>query len=626
MAMAQRIGLVKHVARHALEIRIHRIYGFAIDRNADADHGNRQCRGNVLAPSAVIHDRANTLNLPAFQIELTAPAEGVIRVRATHWAGAIPEPGFPLNTDPHEGKGRDYVTVSAEGNGDGELGEPGASVTLASGGLSATVVKGSPWNLTFRGADGRELTRSFGKSLARFALNSLSTVAAQPVGEFGVTTTGLAYDESAVFTSIQLSLGVGETVYGMGERFGAFVKNGQTIDIWNEDGGTASEQGYKDIPFYMTSRGYGVLVNNRGHVSFEVGTENTETVQFSVPGEEIDFCIIYGPTPKEILNRYTALVGRPADVPAWSYGLWLTTSFTTEYDDATVNSFIEGMEDRGIPLSAFHYDCFWMRGFRWTDFEWDTRFFDDVEGTLGKLHSDHGLHVCAWVNPYIAQAGTMFREGKERGYLVKKADGAIWQSDLWQAGMAQSLRGGLSLTSSGFGFWSHDIGGFEGAFPDLAVYKRWFAFGMLGSHSRLHGSTVYRVPWLFDEADEAAGNELVPGQTAVDVVRQFTRLKLSLMPYLYEVGLLPHRTGTPVMRSMFMEFPDDPACRTLDRQYMLGPSLLVRVYLDEKAGSVADATVTRMDGTSVRFHAERLADGSVDVTRSDGAPVRVEVC
>ncbi len=232
------------------------------------------------------------------------------------------------------------------------------------------------------------------------------------------------------------------------------------------------------------------------------------------------------------------------------------------------------------------------------------------------------------------------------------------------------------------------------------MYKRWFAFGMLGSHSRLHGSTAYRVPWLFDEADEAAGNELVPGQTAVDVVRQFTRLKLSLMPYLYEVGLLPHRTGIPVMRSMFMEFPDDPACRTLDRQYMLGPSLLVapvftysgeveyylpagrwtnwftgevvdtdagcwrhethafdsvplwvrsgsiivtnpeamhpdydyaddplvRVYLDEKAGSVADATVTRMDGTSVRFHAERLADGSVDVTRSDGAPVRVEAC
>ena len=142
-------------------------------------------------------------------------------------------------------------------------------------------------------------------------------------------------------------------------------------------------------------------------------------------------------------------------------------------------------------------------------------------------------------------------------------------------GMAQSLRAGLSLTSSGFGFWSHDIGGFEGAFPAPAVYKRWVAFGMLGSHSRLHGSTVYRVPWLFDEEDEKNGVALVPGQTAVDVVREFTKLKLELMPYVYQLGLQPHVNGTPVMRSMFVEFPDDPACRTLDRQYMFGPSMLV---------------------------------------------------
>ena len=160
-----------------------------------------------------------------------------------------------------------------------------------------------------------------GKSLGCFNLNKLSNVTAQPVGEFGVTMDGSAYDESDVFTGVQLHLSVGENVYGFGERFGAYVKNGQTIDIWNEDGGTASEQGYKDIPFYMTSNGYGVLVNNRGHVSFEVGSENTEAVQFSVPGETIDFCVIYGPTPKQILDRYTKLVGRPANVPAWSYGL-----------------------------------------------------------------------------------------------------------------------------------------------------------------------------------------------------------------------------------------------------------------------------------------------------------------
>lgn len=552
---------------------------------------------NVLAPTSVVRGRYDTLNLPTFNVDITTPAEGVIRVCAEHWQGATEYPGFPLNAD--EPGNRDYVTVQANGNGDGEVGVNGADVTLTTGGLTVKVVKGAPWNLTFIGEDGKVLTESAGKSLGRFKLGAESNVTAQPVSEFGVTMDGSARDESDVFIAIQLHLSVGEDVYGLGERFGAYVKNGQSVDIWNEDGGTASEQGYKDIPFYMTSNGYGVLVNNRGHVSFEIGSENTE---------------------------------------------------------ATINSFIDGMAERDIPLAAFHYDCYWMREFHWCDFEWDKRFFGDIESTLKRLHED-------------------------KGYLVRKPNGEVWQTDFWQAdmglvdftnpaarewfkdkvkallnqgvdaiktdfgeriprdvvwydgspklsmhnwytqlynqavfeaieetygkgnaclyarsatvggqqqpvhwggdcestfnGMAQSLRAGLSLTSSGFGFWSHDIGGFEGAFPDPAVYKRWVAFGMLGSHSRLHGSTVYRVPWLFDEEDEKNGVALVPGQTAVDVVRELTKLKLELMPYVYQLGLQPHVNGTPVMRSMFVEFPDDPACRTLDRQYMFGPSMLV---------------------------------------------------
>lgn len=552
---------------------------------------------NVLAPTSVVRGRYDTLNLPTFNVGITTPAEGVIRVCAEHWQGATEYPGFPLNAD--EPGNRDYVTVQANGNGDGEVGVNGADVTLTTGGLTVKVVKGAPWNLTFIGEDGKVLTESAGKSLGRFKLGAESNVTAQPVSEFGVTMDGSARDESDVFIAIQLHLSVGEDVYGLGERFGAYVKNGQSVDIWNEDGGTASEQGYKDIPFYMTSNGYGVLVNNRGHVSFEIGSENTE---------------------------------------------------------ATINSFIDGMAERDIPLAAFHYDCYWMREFHWCDFEWDKRFFGDIESTLKRLHED-------------------------KGYLVRKPNGEVWQTDFWQAGMglvdftnpaarewfkdkvkallnqgvdaiktdfgeriprdvvwydgspklsmhnwytqlynqavfeaieetygkgnaclyarsatvggqqqpvhwggdcestfngmAQSLRAGLSLTSSGFGFWSHDIGGFEGAFPDPAVYKRWVAFGMLGSHSRLRGSTVYRVPWLFDEEDEKNGVALVPGQTAVDVVREFTKLKLELMPYVYQLGLQPHVNGTPVMRSMFVEFPDDPACRTLDRQYMFGPSMLV---------------------------------------------------
>lgn len=308
---------------------------------------------NVLAPTSVVRGRYDTLNLPTFNVDITTPAEGVIRVRAEHWQGATEYPGFPLNAD--EPGNRDYVTVQANGNGDGEVGVNGADVTLTTGGLTAKVVKGAPWNLTFIGEDVKVLTESAGKSLGRFKLGAESNVTAQPVGEFGVTMDGSARDESDVFIAIQLHLSVGEDMYGLGERFGAYVKNGQSVDIWNEDGGTASEQGYKDIPFYMTSNGYGVLVNNRGHVSFEIGSENTE---------------------------------------------------------ATINSFIDGMAERDIPLAAFHYDCYcyWMREFHWCDFEWDKRFFGDIESTLKRLRED-------------------------KGYLVRKTNGEVWQIDFWQAGM-----------------------------------------------------------------------------------------------------------------------------------------------------------------------------------------------
>src|SRR5674476_1612536 len=85
---------------------------------------------------------------------------------------------------------------------------------------------------------------------------------------------------------------------------------------------------------------------------------------------------------------------------------------------------------------------------------------------------------------------------------------------------------------SGFGFWSHDIGGFEGT-PDPAVFKRWVAFGLLSSHSRLHGSNSYRVPWAFDDE-------------AVEVTRTFTHLKMRLMPYLATVGEVGHETHLQV--------------------------------------------------------------------------------
>ena len=169
--------------------------------------------------------------------------------------------------------------------------------------------------------------------------------------------------------------------------------HGQSVDIWNEDGGTSTDQSYKNIPFYLTDKGYGVFVNSSDKVFFEVGTEQVTKVKFSVKGESLDYFVINGPTMKDVLKRYTHLTGKPSLPASWTYGLWLSTSFTTNYDEETVMSFVDGMLDRGIGLRVFHFDCFWMKDFHWSDFLWDTRVFPDPEGMLGRIKAK-GLNIC----------------------------------------------------------------------------------------------------------------------------------------------------------------------------------------------------------------------------------------
>ena len=350
----------------------------------------------IHAPTRRIKHRGDTLQGPLLTIRLTSPLADVVRVQIEHFAGAANRgPVVPLEPLPPAS-----VTIVTEGN------EP----MLRSGALSAQVARDGDWQLVFKAGD-RVITSSGARGIGY-----------------------IQWPGHGTFVHERLSLGVGECVYGLGERFTAFVKNGQVVENWNRDGGTCSEQAYKCVPFYLTNRGYGVLVNDSGPVSFEVASERVSQVQFSTQGERLEYFLIYGPTPKEILRKLTALTGRPALPPAWSFGLWLTTSFTTSYDEATVCSFIDGMKQRDLPLHVFHFDCFWMREFEWCNFQWDARTFSDPAGLLKRLR-DRGLKICLWINPYIGQRSPLFAEGKREGYLLKRPNGDVWQSDLWQPGM-----------------------------------------------------------------------------------------------------------------------------------------------------------------------------------------------
>lgn len=491
--------------------------------------------------------------------------------------------------------------------------------------------------------------------------------------------------KSKSFMRVQMDLDIGEKVYGLGERFTPFVKNGQVVDTWNEDGGTCSNISYKCVPFYLTNKNVGVFVNDSGPVSYEICTEQVTKVQFSVPGEKIDFMVIGGQDMKHVLSNYTALTGRPALPPAWTFGLWLTSSFLTMYNEETVMSFVNGMKERNIPLHVFHFDCYWMKENEWCNFDWDQAMFPDIEHQLKVMKEEHNLKICVWINPYIGQKSPLFKEAMELGYLLNDTHGDVWQWDFWQAGMglvdftnpdaykwyqdklkllldqgvdcfktdfgeriptdvryfdgsdplrmhnyytylynkcvfdlledykgknkavvfarsatagcqkfpvhwggdctsnylsmSESLRGGLSLCLSGFGFWSHDMSGFDGTAP-ADVYKRWAAFGLLSTHSRLHGSTSYRVPWLFSKEGEENGEE------SVAVVKAFSELKCTLMPYIFASAVHAHNSGIPVMRAMVLEFPDDICCEDLDRQYMLGSSLLTAPVFSKEGNVV----------------------------------------
>ncbi len=600
-------------------------------------------------PTSRIVNRGCTLGGINLTMVITSPAPDVLRVQTYHHLGAKKrEPEFELYQ-----KEEQPLTVASDEE----------KLTVTSGGLTLEIGRKN-WYMAYRRGN-EVITRSAAKDLACMKTDWK----------------GDAYDKgdsTETYMRQQLTMGVGELIYGLGERFTAFTKNGQSVAIWNEDGGTSTYQSYKNIPFYISNKGYGVFVNHPEKVEFEIGTEQVTKTAFSVEGGYLDYYLFNGPSMKEVLERYTDLTGKPSLPAPWTFGLWLSTSFTTNYDEETVMSFVDGMLDRGIPLRTFHFDCFWMKEFHWTDFVWDSRVFPDPKGMLSRIKAK-GLNICVWINPYIAQESCLFAEGMEKGYFVKRTNGDVWQWDMWQPGMAlvdftnpdacawyqeklaglldmgvdcfktdfgeripvdgieyfdhsdakkmhnyytylynktvydilekkrgkgeavlfarsatvggqkfpvhwggdcwsdyesmeESLRGGLSLLMSGFGFWAHDIGGFEStSTPD--VYKRWVAFGLLSSHSRLHGSTSYRVPWAYDEE-------------AVDVVRFFTRLKARLMPYLYKTAIQANKTGVPTMRSMVLEFTEDRTCHYVDKQYMLGDSLLVAPIFNEE--SLAD--------------------------------------
>lgn len=502
-----------------------------------------------------------------------------------------------------------------------------------------------------------------------------------------------------------LALAADEQIYGLGEKFLPPGRRGQKIESWNfNTWGATNERAYKNIPFFVSTRGYGVLLNTTFGASWDIGSGHPTSISTGIEtaDDRLDLFLIYGPNLKDILARYTGLTGRAPVPPRWSFGFWQSKWGYRSWEEvwAVVN---KAREER-VPLDVVHLDPYWMRERMYADLVWDETRLPDPATNIAKLR-EAGVKICLWVQPWIPEQSDVFAEAAANDAFVKREDGSVylyqptiparpantcgiidfsspagrewyigkllgligqgvsafkvdfgeaipedavfangmrgaemhnqyalayhaafyeafersgradelvcwgragwagiqkypvaWSGDMHPnfASMACTLWSGLSMALSGVPYWSHDIGGVgtPGGPTTPELYIRWAQWGLLSSHSRAHGATS-REPWS-------------QGEQALTIFREFDELRYQLIPYLYSLAIEAHQTGLPLMRPMVLEFQDDPATRTIDGQYMLGPNILVAPVLE--AGSLSKP-VYLPKGTWYNFWTETAYEG-----------------
>ena len=484
----------------------------------------------------------------------------------------------------------------------------------------------------------------------------------------------LADMEGAYACFEALDLDTDEVIYGLGERFDSLTRNGRAVDFHNKDAvGTTSPRTYVNIPFYMSTAGYGLFLNTGAKVDWQIGTRDVSALQFCVADDKIDYFVIGGRSPREILRSYCGLTGFSRLPPLWSFGLWLSRNSYVSWD--VVDQVAADVRKYDIPCDVLHLDTAWF-GRDWNcDLKFSPERFPDPEAHMAAL-KEKGFHISLWQYNFIPpnEDNTHYHEAVEQGYLSKNAEGKPyqlpdsceggWVKDVtvdfsdpeareWYAekirklirmgagaiktdfgegiaedalyhsiegryfhelyslvynstvfnathdvsgenivwarsgtagsqryplhwggdsqcsfeALAGTLRGALTVGISGIPFFSHDFGGFIGT-PDDELYVRWAQLGLFSSHSRCHGcgDHNHREPWRFSEE-------------ACEVFRFYDKLRYSLMPYIYSEAEKCTKTGLPMMRALYLEYPEDRNVRHIDDQYLFGDSLLIAPVL-----------------------------------------------
>jgi alpha-D-xyloside xylohydrolase len=497
------------------------------------------------------------------------------------------------------------------------------------------------------------------------------------------------------------SLEPDEKIFGCGESFTNFNKRGQKMVLWTDDAnGVQNETMYKPIPFYMSSRGYGVFMHTSAPITLDFGKYYSSANKMMLGDDEADLFFFIG-EPKDILDEYTDLTGKASMPPLWSFGLWM--SRITYFSEKEGREVAKNLRKYKIPSDVIHFDTGWFDVDWRNNYEFASKRFENPVKMMADMKKD-GFNVCLWQLPYFTPKNTLFNEIVDQNLAVKDrkgnlpyedavldfsnpdavkwyqgklkhlfdqgvavfkvdfgeaapADGLyhsgrtgfyehnlyplrynkavaeitqkekgytlIWARSTWagsqryplhwggdaetnNGAIAATLRGGLSLGLSGFSFWSHDLGGFATKSPEN-LYRRWTPFGMLTSHVRSHGEPP-REPWLYSE-------DFLKGYRNAD------NMRYELMPYIYAQAKESSEKGLPMLRALFVEFPNDPGSWLIDNEYLFGSDLLVAPLMEE----VTERDVYLPPGQWIDYQTKQVYNGGWHKIKAGDIPIVVLV-
>ena len=339
----------------------------------------------------------------ALHAQVSAAGEGIVRVR--------------LSTDPTaQSRSARMLPLIRPGLSARAVVQTGNVITLTTGDLTAEITL-DPWGIRFS-HKGRTLVQT-DPGLVDIS-GRLRTL---PFGLSTVDGAVAAYHES-------FQLAADEVLAGTGERFLPLNLRGQRPLMWNFDAfGSESDRAYKNVPFYQSSKGYGIVIDSGMPVEFDFGASTQSSVQLIVPDDLLDYYVLDGPAPNDVLRRFNHLTGRPVCPPKWAFGSWISSGFFRDSQQAVLER-AATIRQHGIPCDVMHLDTYWQPDGRWSEMSWDPVAFPEPEAMLATLH-DQGFRVCVWMNPYLSTHSPRFTEAAEKGYLLRHHDGSAYIADSW---------------------------------------------------------------------------------------------------------------------------------------------------------------------------------------------------